>query len=138
MNGLKLPISVTGNFSKENVTGKIKDSIDSFIQLLVVSPQGSFKADYNFGFEFQNFRFENSDSNEQINYKKLYGDSINKNNYAYDLKISIEAYESRLKDVHVRMNYDPKIKKISLDITGYYEENYVEKRYDKNISFLIW
>jgi len=138
MQGLKIPVTITGNFSEENVTGKIKDSIDGFLQLLVMSPQGCFKADYNYGFEFQNFRFVNSDANEQINYKKLYGDCVNKNNYAYDLKLNIEEYESRLKNVYVKMNYDPKLKKISLDITGDYEENYVEKKYEKNISFLIW
>ena len=138
MQGIKIPITVTGGFTKENVTGKIKDSIDGFIQLLIMSPQGSFKSDYNFGFEFQNFRFVNSDSNEQINFKKLYGDCVNKNNYAHDLKLIIEEFESRLKNVHVKMNYDPKIKKISLDVSGYYEENYVEKKYEKNVSFLIW
>ena len=138
MYGIKIPVKITGRFVEENVTGKIKESIDNFIDLLVVSPNGSFKADYNFGFVFQNFRFENCDSNEQINSKKLYGESVNKNNYAYDLKMTIEEYESRLQNVQVRMGYDPKIKKISLDITGNYEENYVEKRYEKNISFLIW
>jgi len=138
MQGIKLPLTVTGHFTEENVTPKIKDSIDGFLQLLVASPQGSFKSDYNFGFEFQNFRFVNSDSNEQINFKKLYGDCVNKNNYAHDLKENIEEFESRLKNVHVKMNYDPKIKKISLDISGDYEENYVEKKYEKNISFLIW
>ena len=138
MYGIKIPVTVTGSFTKENVTGKLKESIDNFIDLLVVSPNGSFKADYNFGFVFQNFRFENCDSNEQINSKKLYGESVNKNNYAYDLKLTIEEYESRLKNVQVKMGYDPKIKQISLEITGTYEEEYVEKKYQKNISFLIW
>jgi hypothetical protein len=36
------------------------------------------------------------------------------------------------------MGYDPKIKQISLEVTGKYEENYEEKKYQKNISFLIW
>ena len=138
MYGFKIPISVTENFSPENMTGKIKDSIDNFLDLLVISPNGSFKADYNFGFVFQNFRYENCDSSEQINDKKLYGASVNKNNYAYDLKLTIEAYESRLKNVVVRMNYEAKQKQITLDITGKYEEEYIEKNYHKNISFLIW
>ena len=138
MLGIKIPVKITGKFTEENVTGKLKDTIDGFLELIVVSAQGSFKADYNFGFVFQNFRYVNCDSNEEIDDKKLYGDSVNKNNYAYDLKMTIEEYESRLKDVRVKMNYDTKIKKISLDITGYYEENFVEKKYQKNISFLIW
>jgi len=138
MYGFKIPITVTGNLMEENITGKIKDSIDNFIELLVVSPNGSFKADYNFGFIFQNFRYENCDSRDQINDKKLFGESINRNNYAFDLKQTIESYESRLKNVQVKMLYDAKIKKVSLDITGKYEEGFIEKVYQKNISFLIW
>jgi hypothetical protein len=138
MYGIKIPVAISGSFTKENITGKLKESIDNFIELLVVSPNGSFKADYNFGFVFQNFRYENCDSNEQINDKKLYGLSVNKNNYAHDLKQTIEAYESRLKNVEVKMNYNAKIKQISLEVTGEYEEDYVGKKYQKNISFLIW
>jgi len=138
MYGFKIPITVTEKFTPENMTGKIKESIDNFLNLLVISPNGSFKADYGFGFVFQNLRYENCDSNEQINNKKLYGSSVNKNNYAYDLKQTIEEYESRLKNVQVRMGFEAKEKRITLDITGKYEEDYVEKSYQKNISFLIW
>ena len=138
MYGFKIPVTISESFLEENVTGNIKKSIDDFIDLLAASPNGSFKADYDFGFVFQNFRFENSDTNEQINSKKLYGESINKNNYAYDLKLTIEEYESRLTNVQVKMNYDSKQKKISLAITGKYEEAFTEKDYQKNISFYIW
>jgi len=136
--GFKIPVAISKNFLEENVIGDIKKSIDNFIELLVVSPNGSFKADYDFGFVFQNFRFENSDTNEQIDSKKLYGESINKNNYAYDLKMTIEEYESRLKNVQVKMNYNSKRKEISINVTGKYEESFIEKDYQKNISFYIW
>ena len=138
MYGIKIPVTITESFTKENATRKLKESIDSFIDLIVISPHGSFKADYNFGFVFQNFRYENCDANEQINSKRLYGISVNKNNYAYDLKLAIEAYESRLANVEVRMGYDAKIKEVSLEVTGKYEEDFTEKKYQKNISFLIW
>jgi len=138
MLGFKIPVTVAGDFAKENVTGNIKESIDNFIELLVVSPCGSLKSDYDFGFIFQNFRFENNDANEQINSKKLFGESVNKNNYAFDLKQTIEQFETRLKNVKVNMNWEPKIKKISFDISGKYEEGYEEKSYSKNISFIIW
>ena len=138
MYGIKIPVTISGTFTKENVTGKLKESIDNFIDLLVVSPNGSFKADYNFGFVFQNFRYENCDANEEINEKRLYGLSVNKNNYAYDLKCTIEEYESRLKNVMVNMGYDAKIKEISLEVTGQYEEDFAEKKYQKSISFIIW
>ena len=138
MLGLKSPLTVTGHFLNENITRKVKDSIDGFIELLVVSPHGSFKADYTFGFIFQNFRYENSDSKEQINDKHLYGSSINKDNYAYDLKLAIEAYESRLRNVVVEMDYNASIKQVSLEITGKYDEDFTVKNYQKNISFIIW
>ena len=138
MNGFKIPVTISENFLVENTTGGVKKSIDDFIDLLVVSPNGSFKADYNFGFVFQNFRFENTDTNEQINFKKLHGVSVNKNNYAYDLKSTIEEYESRLTNVQVEMNYESKAKEVSILVTGKYEESYIEKNYQKNITFHIW
>jgi len=138
MNGFKIPITISEDFLNENTNDSVKKSIDDFINLLVVSPNGSFKADYDFGFVFQNFRFENPDSNEQINSKKLHGVSVNKNNYAYDLKLTIEEYESRLKNVQVEMNYESKNKEVSIVVTGKYEESYVEKAYHKNITFHIW
>jgi len=138
MYGIKIPVTISGSFTKENITGKLKESIDNFIELLVVCPNGSFKADYSFGFAFQNFRYVNCDANEQINAKKLYGKSVNKDNYAYDLKLAIEAYESRLRNVVVEMGYNSSIKQVSLEITGKYEEDFTVKNYQKNISFIIW
>jgi len=138
MYGIKIPVTISGSFTKENISGKLKDSIDTFLELIVVSPNGSFKADYNFGFVFQNYRYENCDSNEQINSKKLYGLSVNKNNYAHDLKCAIEEYESRLKNVEVKMGYEAQNKQITLEVTGRYEEDFTEKKYQKIISFIIW
>ena len=138
MNGFRIPLEMGSRFSEGNTADSVKKSIDDFIDLLVVSPNGSFKADYYFGFVFQNSRFENSDKDEQIDEKKLHGESFNKNNFAYDLKQSIEEYESRLKNVQVRMNYDSGYKKVSIDISGRYEEDFAEKDYRKNITFYIW
>jgi hypothetical protein len=138
MYGIKIPVAISGSFTKQNITGKLKESIDDFIELLVVSPHGSFKADYNFGFIFQNFRYENFESNETINSKKVYGLSVNKNNYAHDLKVTIEEYEPRLKNVEVKMGYEANNKEISLEVTGKYEEDFTEKKYQKIISFIIW
>jgi hypothetical protein len=138
MNGFKLPLTMSGNFSTENKAGSIKESIDDFIDLIVFSPNGSFKADYYFGFVFQNTRFENSDEDEQIDAKKIHGESFNKNNYAYDLKIAIEEYEPRIEKVRIMMNYDADNKKVSIDVNGRYEEDFTEKIYNKNITFYIW
>lgn len=138
MNGFSLPVKITGQFYKDNASSTVKSSIDDFIDLIVISPNGSFKADYSFGFIFQNSRFENSDEDERIDSKKIHGESFNKNNYAYDLKVAIEKYEPRLKSVQVNMGYDADTKKVSIEIIGRYEEDYAEKLYKKNITFHIW
>jgi hypothetical protein len=138
MKGFKIPIVVTSRFTEENSNRRLKESIDNFIEMLVFSANGSFKADYGFGFVFQNSRFENADMNEKMNDKKLYGSSVNKNNYAYDLKVAIEAYETRLKNVAVTMNFSAPKKEVSLEITGSYEEDFREQYYKKEITFYIW
>ena len=138
MNGLTIPITMTGRFSKENETRNLKDSIDDFVELIVFSAHGSFKADYYFGFVFQNTKFQNADYNDQIESKKINGESLNKNNYAYDLKLAIEEYETRITNVRVMINYDKDRKKVSIDVKGRYEEDFIEKIYTKNITFYIW
>jgi len=138
MNGLRIPVTMTGRFVEDNNAKNVKASIDDFIELIVFSPNGSFKADYYFGFVFQNTKFQNSDQNSQIEAKKINGESINKNNYAYELKMAIEDYEKRLKNVRVSINYDTENKKVSIDVRGRYEEDYIEKNYEKNITFYIW
>ena len=138
MNGFKIPIMMTGRFSKENDTKTVKASIDDFIELIVFSANGSFKADYYFGFVFQNTKFQNSDLGDLMDEKKIQGSSANTNNYAYDLKLAIEEYESRMKNVRVMISYDALNKKVSIDVNGRYEEDYIEKNYEKNITFYIW
>jgi hypothetical protein len=138
MYGFNIPIKMTGRFLEKNSTVNIKKSIDDFIELLAISPNGSFKADYNFGFIFQNRWFEKSDTSDRIDNKKIQGESYNRNNYAYELKLAIENYETRLKKVQVMMYHTSESKKVSLEITGIYEEDYTEKMYEKNITFYIW
>ena len=138
MSGFKIPIEINDHFLEKNETSNIKTSIDDFIDLIATSPNGGFKADYYFGFVFKNSRFENSDEAEQIDAKKIHGESFNKNTFAYDLKAAIEDYENRLNNVRVKMNYDAETKKVSIDITGRYEEDFAERLYKKNITFYIW
>jgi len=129
---------MTGRFAKENETKTIKASIDDFIELIVFSANGSFKADYFFGFVFQNTKFQNSDPGDLMDEKKIYGSSINKDNYAYELKLAIEEYETRMKNVRVMISYEAKLKQVSIDVTGRYTEDFTEKNYEKNVTFYIW
>jgi len=138
MNGFKIPITMTSGFIRDNETKTVKASIDDFIELLVFSANGSFKADYYFGFVFQNTKFQNADQEDQIEEKKIYGESYNKDNYAHDLKLAIEDYEKRIKNVRVMIDYDANSKKVSIDINGRYEEDFAENNYETNITFYIW
>ena len=138
MNGFKIPIAMTSRFIRENETKTIKASIDDFIELLVFSANGSFKADYFFGFVFQNTKFQNTDQENQVEQKKIQGESYNKDNYAYILKTAIEEYEARIRNVRVMIDYDTDNKRVSIDVLGRYEEDFSEKHYEKNITFFIW
>ena len=138
MNGFKIPITMTSRFVHENETKTIKSSIDDFIELLVFSANGSFKADYFFGFVFQNTKFQNADPDDQIESKKIPGESYNKNNYAYELKLAIEEYEKRIRNLRVMIDYDTDNKKVSIEVYGRYEEDFKEKTYENNITFYIW
>jgi hypothetical protein len=129
---------MVGRFTYENDTKRIKTSIDDFIELIVFSAHGSFKADYYFGFVFQNTKFQNSDEGNHIEDLKINGNSVNRDNYAYELKQAIEEYETRLKNVQVAIGYETEQKRVSIDVSGWYEEDYVEKEYNKNITFYIW
>ena len=138
MNGFAIPIKVTSRFMDDNDTKTLQTSIDNFLELIVFSPHGSFKADYYFGFVFQNTKFQNTDPSNQIDTIKINGSSVNKDNYAYQLKLAIEEYETRMKNVRVMIYYNKDKKQVSIYVTGQYDEDFTEKTYTKNITFYIW
>jgi hypothetical protein len=147
---VKIPFKINNGFIESE--NNIEKSINQFLKLLVSSHYGSFSPDYNFGFGFKNFRFENFDEKKgtimnyknspdiinEADYKKKISDtSQNINNFAYDLKKSIDKYEPRLRNVRVTMQYKPEFKTIYLKIKG---EIVTEKlaNYVQDISFRVW
>lgn len=136
MSGFKIPFdfsnsAIYGNNYVENTERSISD----FITLMVDSPNGSFGPDLQFGFTLKNFRFENSDSSNRINKKKIEGKSANPNNYALDLKNAILKYEPRLLEPEVKIEFDKESQEVMLLITGFLKEG---KRYEQKIKFHIW
>ena len=129
---------MSSRFMQDNEKKTVKASIDDFIELIVFSANGSFKADYFFGFVFQNSKFQNADQDDHIEEVSIQGESYNKNNYAYELKMAIEEYEKRIKNVRVAIDYDADLKKVTIDIRGRYEEDFAETNYETNITFYIW
>lgn len=125
----------------------LKKSVDRFIDLIVATPLGQFKADPDFGFVFKNFQFENFDEknrtvaclneNEPMNNYKITGTSKNPKNFAHALKRNIEMYEPRMVVSEVTMDYDSKTHNVKLMILGQLMD---EKpcEYSHEINFFVW
>lgn len=131
----------------------IKESIDSFIELLLSTPCNGCVADPYFGFIFINLKFEifnendgvvNIDNKEQLESiaekalyeKKISGSSKNLNTFASELKTVIERYEKRLSDVAVSMLYVRDQKSVFVTIKGIIEQTKVEYQYSTIIN--VW
>jgi hypothetical protein len=149
MNGFKLPLdfsndnfyianSITSDrdYEAENADKYVQASISDFIKLIIGSPYGCFKPDPRFGFSLGNCHFQNPNSKDEIQGKKIGGKSDNINNYAKDLEKSIKLFEPRLKNVEVKTEYDKKNSKISIAVSGIIIDT--KKEYNQNIEFFIW
>lgn len=132
MDFLTIPLSVdNGRLKRES---DIKRSIDSCIGMLISASKNSCVADADFGFVFNNFRFnifnENEgvvfDSNPQMKLsyeagmynRKISGKSQNINTFAAELNNVIRQYETRLGDVRSSMTYQREEKKVYISVTG--------------------
>lgn len=126
-----------------------KEAIDAFIELLLTTPCQSCVADRQFGFIFNNLKFEIFNENEGVIYnsateeedlrlydKKISGSSKSVNTFAIELKNSIETYEKRLTNVSVTMSYIKNLKKIHVYIEGTLLET--NEAYKYTTSLNIW
>ena len=139
-----IPLNIRkGRLGNENR----KDSIDSHIELLLSTPEGGCISDPEFGFVFNNLRFEifdenegvvlNSDSDRSTLYeKKISGTSRNVNTFAVELKRQIEKYEQRLSEVQVTMAYIREHRKIYITVRGIISETRTEYQYQTSLN--VW
>ena len=139
-----IPLTIRkGRLENENR----KDSIDSHIELLLSTPEGGCVSDLEFGFVFNNLRFEifdenegvvlNSDSDRSALYeKKISGTSRNVNTFAVELKRQIEKYEQRLSEVQVTMAYIREHRKIYITVRGIISETRTEYQYQTSLN--VW
>lgn len=120
---------------------KIKDSIDKFLKLLISSNKYDSIADQDFGFCLEDFRYEAfspdnarfiprspiidhtenvelKDIRNPLYSKNIIGDSKRADTFARELKLSIERYERRLKDVSITMSFQRNARIIHIIITG--------------------
>ena len=118
-------------------TDALADAITSYLSLLVGTTRYLTAADPQFGFGFNNLRFENVNENEGVVYnKKLSGSSKNLNTFAAELQQTITRYESRLKDVKVSMTYVREEKQIYTTVDAVITEN--EQPYQYNTTIKVW
>ena len=149
MNGLIAPIQITkkGLLKADNT----KESIDSFLMLLLNSVCGETPIDPKFGFVFNNMRFEifneregtilnsttdDGEDDNDIYSKKVSGNSKNINTFATDLKEVIMKYEQRLTEVAATMSYVRDERKIYITVTGVISDTQEKYKYDTTLK--IW
>ena len=149
MDNLVSPLEIImGGISR---TDNIKESIDSFLEILLTSACGDCCIDPEFGFIFNNMRFEifneregtiyNSTMSETVEGDELYtkkisGNSRNLNTFATDLKEVIMKYEHRLADVAATMSYVRDERKIYITVTGVIIDTKEKYKYDTILK--IW
>lgn len=144
-----IPLSINKN--KLDRVDNVEQSINSYIELLLSTPCHSCTADPQFGFIFNNLRFEIFDENEGVVYnsekadssdvlvlynKKISGSSKNLNTFAFELQNVIQGYEKRLSDVTVTMSYIREHKKIYINIKGVIVATSANYQYTTSIS--VW
>ena len=148
---LSLPLNIeNGKLSEEE---RLKSSIDQYIDLLLTTSCYSNPVDPEFGFIFNNLKFEifnenegvvyNSSSNEDIFEgrsgmydKKVSGSSKNLNTFASDLKSSINKYEKRLTEIAVAMTYVREERLIFINVKGRILETGDEYSYTSTLR--VW
>ena len=143
---IHIPLTIQKGQLKEADT--IKLSIDSNIELIMTTPRGGFVSDPDFGFVFNNLKFEIFDENEGVVLnsdvehpsflyeKKVSGSSRNVNTFAIDLKQQIERYEPRLSDVSVTMSYIREHRKIYIIVKGIVVGTQMNYQYQTTLS--VW
>ena len=145
--GLIAPLGITRNGLLRGSSPK--ESIDSFLNLLLNTSRGESPIDLQFGFVFNNLRFEIFNEREGVIYdsmadsdpaasslysKKISGNSRNLNTFATELKEVIEAYEPRLEDVIATMSYVRQERKVYVTVTGIIAETQEKYQYDTTLK----
>ncbi len=146
---LSIPLNITPKGLEREE--KIKQALDQTIQLLLTTGQYSTPVDPQFGFVFNNLRFEMFNENEGVVFdsgetnsshlqgvydKKISGSSKSIDTFASELKEAITKYEKRLEGITVSMTYIREERQIYVTVKGTIvatKEDYVFKQ-----VFRVW
>ncbi len=122
----------------------LKKSIDQFVDMIISSGRYSFKADEDFGFSFEDFRFEIYNSElgvfhnnvsqnpkdiidtieDSLHSYKMTGSSLNSGTFANHLKEVVEKYEVRLKNVEVNTEFLSNGSLLVVAVSGNIDDGY--------------
>lgn len=132
MSGITIPLKLTPKGIQRE--SNLKRSIDAVIHLIMTTPRYSTPADPQFGFVFNNLRFEMFNENEGVVFdsgdtdtmnnlqglyeKKISGSSRSINTFAAELKAAIGQYEKRLDKISVSMTYIREERLIYITVKG--------------------
>ncbi|MCF0202013.1 MAG: GPW/gp25 family protein [Bacteroidaceae bacterium] len=146
---IRLPLDIRNNRVERAATED--EGIRDNLELLITTPVGSIITDPDFGFIFNNLRFEifdeqngtirdsAADSEIDMNYlykEKISGTSKNINTFASELKSAIDRYEPRLTNVKVSMTHIRLEKKIYITINAQKKSD--DSEFNLYTSYNIW
>ena len=130
----------------------LKRSIDANLYLIITTERFSTPADPQFGFVFNNLRFEMFNENEGVVFdsgdtesmsnlqgaydKKISGSSKSVNTFAAELKASITKSEERLEKISVSMTYIREERQIYITVKGIIVSTKEDYIYDQIIR--VW
>ena len=150
MKALALPLSIEKGGMRR--VDNLRRSIDAHLAMLIVTPNLSCAADADYGFAFNNFRFNIFNENEGVVYdskpditcdyevnmrnRKLSGKSQNENTFASELNRVVCQYETRLRDVQTSMTYVKSEKQVYVKIEGRIVET--DEDYTFNTTIKAW
>jgi len=151
MDHIALPLQITRHRLARTTT--VKQAIDQWLAVLLGTPCFSCAADPQFGFVFNNMRFEIFNEGEGVIYnssdstsifegqeglynKKITGSSKNLNTFAAELKTTIGKYEKRLSDVSVSMTYIREERRIYITVKGFIPS--IESEYQYATTINVW
>ena len=150
MTSIRLPLQLTPKgLQRED---RLKSSIDANMYLIITTERFSTPADPQFGFVFNNLRFEMFNENEGVVFdsgdtdtmsniqgaydKKISGSSKSINTFAAELKTAITKYENRLEKISVSMTYIREERMIYITVKGIIVSTKEEYVYDQTIK--VW
>ena len=150
MTNISIPLQLTPKGLRREE--RLKRSIDANMYLIITTERFSTPADPQFGFVFNNLRFEMFNENEGVVFDsgdtdtmsniqgaydtKISGSSKSINTFAAELKTAITKYENRLEKISVSMTYIREERMIYITVKGFIVSTKEEYVYDQTIK--VW